>query len=177
MTTFFRITKYNPIYRDARGYYTKDEWLGFFQVGKKWDENRERILTMDEYQKTENDYIKTALEIKKEANVPTVKLRGVEFKPWTVRARKNLCADRNGKILRELVRTKTVEGNRDFCLIVKAILRDTLWAKLENRTKTFYLHFGWDYYMYLGTTIDSERVFDIAKRNNLFAEFCDSPLL
>lgn len=49
----YRITKYNPAYRDKKGTYTKEEWTSVSDIGKKYASS----FTAREYIKTENLYI------------------------------------------------------------------------------------------------------------------------
>ena len=50
----WRITKYNPKYRNERGTYLKNEWISFSDIGKIFDQSK---LTFDKYLKIENSYI------------------------------------------------------------------------------------------------------------------------
>lgn len=47
----YRISKYNPKYRDEHGIYTRDEWTSISDVGEYFNGYE---VTMEEYLDTEN---------------------------------------------------------------------------------------------------------------------------
>lgn len=49
-----RVTKYNPIYRNEKGGYMKDEWTDFSDIGETFDG---KVLTREEYEEVEQHYI------------------------------------------------------------------------------------------------------------------------
>ena len=51
----YRISKYNPKYRDEHGIYTRDEWTSISDVGEYFNGYE---VTMEEYLETENRYVK-----------------------------------------------------------------------------------------------------------------------
>ena len=67
----WRITKYNPAFRDERGVYLKDEWTSVSDVGKSFDGV---VLTFKEYREIEDNYVSTALSL-----TPLLKLSLIEF--------------------------------------------------------------------------------------------------
>ena len=54
----YRVTKYNPAFRDQSGAYTKDEWTFFGQIGRTFSGVP---FTFDEYERVEQAYVQTAL--------------------------------------------------------------------------------------------------------------------
>jgi hypothetical protein len=63
------------------------------------------------------------------------------------------------------------ENISSFC---RLILRDILWCKLKYNRKIF-VHFGWDFYMYIGSALAcSEKILTIEK-DSLFVEPFQSP--
>ena len=62
----WRITKYNPAFRNEKGAYLKNEWISISDVGKSFDG---KILTLPEYQKAEDAYVATALRIFSESGI------------------------------------------------------------------------------------------------------------
>src|ERR1700748_3663308 len=55
--TAVSITKYGPLFRDEKGNYTKNEWLGFFQIGEVLEDG---VLTFDKYLEIESKYVAAA---------------------------------------------------------------------------------------------------------------------
>ncbi|QSX06726.1 hypothetical protein JYG23_04550 [Sedimentibacter sp. zth1] len=58
MNYMWRITKYNPQYRDSYGAYLKDEWTSLSDVGKQYDG---KVFTKDEYLEYERLYIESII--------------------------------------------------------------------------------------------------------------------
>ena len=54
------------------------------------------------------------------------------------------------------------------------MLRDIIWCKLEF-TGRFFVHFGWDFYMYVGTMPDTSGVVKQTEAGRLFVERFNSP--
>ena len=54
----------------------------------------------------------------------------------------------------------------DFC---KLILQEKLWAKLKYNRKMF-VHFGWDFYMYIGSISYCPYVIKEIEKSGLFVE-------
>lgn len=55
----WRVTKYNPVYRDDNGHYKKDEWILVNDIGEEFDGT---VLTAEEYLRVENLYVNAVLE-------------------------------------------------------------------------------------------------------------------
>ena len=58
-------------------------------------------------------------------------------------------------------------------ILIRLTLRNKIWCKLES--KNSYLHFGYDYYMYIGVDLPFEVVNNVCTKYNLFCEEFDSP--
>ena len=54
----YRVTKYNPALRDARGAYIADEWTSVADIGCEFNGV---VLTDSEYRRVEQTYIDSAL--------------------------------------------------------------------------------------------------------------------
>jgi hypothetical protein len=166
----WRITKYDPAFRDARGAYLKGEWTSVSDVGKSFNGV---ALTSEEYRKIEDAYVSTVLSFISEAGLDALTvtyleahrvsearpedLRDIAFDPKLVRAGMSL----------------SHEALDDVCRLV---LREILWCKLESESG-FYLHFGYDYYMYIGSPVPSEKAVAHGRQRGLFVEEMASPYL
>jgi hypothetical protein len=145
----FRITKYNPKKRDAHGAYTLlDEWTSYSDVGKS--------VSRDEYLKVEKAYIETAIDFMIAARVEALTIAGLEDN--------------------ETISTAH-EGERilvaDLEAVLRSLLREEFWCKLESDDA--YMHFGWDYYMYIGVKVIDEKTIQEAHTRGLYVEACVSP--
>jgi hypothetical protein len=125
----YRVTKYNPAFRDQSGAYTKAEWTMFSQIGQTFSSV---VLTPDEYERVEDAYIQLALSFLSESRVFSMRVAGLE------NPRKRPLDFQNDSVLP----LDRIAG------IIRQILREQFWCRLEGRDG--YLHFGWDYYMYVG---------------------------
>lgn len=57
--------------------------------------------------------------------------------------------------------------------VITACLREQCWLKITS--EDFFIHFGYDYYMYIGSVLPSERVATIAAKYGLYCELYPSP--
>jgi hypothetical protein len=125
----YRVTKYDPAFRDQSGAYTKVEWTLFKQIGQTFSGV---LLTSDEYGRVEEAYIQAAMSFLSESGLLSMRVAGLENpQKQTLDFQNNsvLSLDRIGEIIRR-------------------ILRDEFWCRLEGSDG--FIHFGWDYYMYIG---------------------------
>lgn len=49
----YRITKYPPQNRNEQGWYTKEEWTSYVDIGKVYDSG---LFTLEDYLKVESNY-------------------------------------------------------------------------------------------------------------------------
>ena len=166
----WRITKYNPAFRDERGAYLRDEWTSVSDVG---DSFGGVILDFGEYRRVEDAYISTALRFVAEADLDALTITCLE----THRAAEARAKDLGGTAF-DPKRARTgmslpLGALGDVCRLV---LREILWCKLEA-AGGFYLHFGYDYYMYVGSPARSENSIAYARQQGLFVEEMESPYL
>ena len=152
----YRITKYDPKFRDDRGAYTKGDWTSFSDVGGKFGGV---ILSKEEYLHTESAYIGVAMRFLVEDNVPALYARDVEnrFNSGHAPAKGSLIS------------------NNQLPAICRAVLREEFWCKLEAGGR--FLHFGYDYYMYIGVKRRCEASIEAAHKLGLYVEQFDSPHL
>ena len=148
----YRVTKYNPEYRNADGTYNRSEWTSYSDVGN--------IVTKEEYEKVENSYIESALRFLEEQNISKIKITYLENQqnynePSVVL---EVGAELNSNQLKE---------------VLKSILREKYWAKLENNNA--FIHLGWDYYMYIGVTNEPKQAKKYAESVGLYVEVFNSP--
>lgn len=149
----YRITKYDPQYR-LNGVYCKDEWTSMSDIGKKFEDG---MLQPEEYLDVENRYIQCCIDVIKAAGI-----------------KKYLFPIRNYHY-NKVVLPKTVCEEGETREIIKWCLREMCWAKLKS--KQFFIHFGYDYYMYIGTELPMTAVLNIAQSCGLFCEPMRSPYL
>jgi len=145
----YRITKYDPRKRNDLGHYTDlEEWTDYSEVGEK--------VSLAEYEKIEKAYIESATELIKSSGTKELKIVG--FSDHT----------ENSKLKENQMVPATEIGP-----ILKAILRNEIWCKLESDTA--FIHIGWDFYMYVGVSKTNETAIIAAEQRGLFVENFISP--
>ncbi len=149
----YRITKYNPIYR-VNGAYNKDEWTSMYDVGRTYDG---KVFTFEEYLRVEKAYLDVIEQVMNELGIKTIEVR-------------------QGERIFSALNNSAFHSREEVLMIARGVLREDFWCKLE--AKDFFIHFGYDYYMYIGADIEEEKMSKIARKNGLFAELIEgSPYL
>ena len=149
--TEYRITKYNPINR-INGVYMADEWTSFSDIGKVFGDT---ILSQDAYLKTEQAYIDCCIELIEKAKISKLYIKQAEYYTENVRF------------------SSSISNTQEIRQVITACLREQCWLKLV--AKDFFIHFGYDYYMYVGSVLSREVVAEIATKYGLFCEEHPSP--
>ena len=155
----WRVTKYDPLNREADGSYLNyEEWTCFSEVGTK--------VSIDEYLKTEQNYKNAIRSFMAEMGLDRAYVIALE--QWSdevinQKADAFLSKIRIGKAI-------TVQEVQE---LAKLTLRNAIWCKLGFK-KQFFVHFGYDYYMYIGASRDCTKAIDTVTRSGLFVERFDS---
>lgn len=151
----YRVTKYDPAHRDARGAYGRDEWTALTDVGRSFGGV---VLTAEEYERVEDAYVAAALTFWKEAGRPALIVRGLE------NANRSAAAPSEGS---------AVDGDPQLADVVRSVLREEFWCRLE--ADGCFVHLGWDYYMYIGVSTACSESLAFAAASGLFVEELASP--
>jgi len=152
----YRVTKYDPRHRDQEGRYTVDEWIMFSQIGKVFNGKQ---FTIDDYQRTENAYVDTALSYLTEAEALPVCVRQLE--------------DPHGEAAKIGVADRDLLDRERVVEMMRLALRARAWCRLVSSNA--FVHFGYDYYMYIGVTVDCCESRALAVSRGLFVEDFRSP--
>jgi hypothetical protein len=140
----WRVTKYDPQLRDPTGAYRGDTWISVDDIGQIFGGER---LTRELYLAIEDRYVASVLHFLNGSGLEALRVTTLE--QWA-RGEKSLGTPE----LAALLHTVQVEEGQYISgdakeSICRLNLRSLLWCKLEEPGR-FYLHFGYDYYMYLG---------------------------
>jgi hypothetical protein len=148
----YRVTKYDPAIRRNGGKYT--EWTSVSDIGTAFDGT---VLTQTAYEEVEAAYIAVATAFLREAGVSSVSIRGLEH--------------------RKDEEPPYSEGDSiaptDAGAIMAKVLREDFWCRLEGEGA--FVHFGWDYYMYVGVASACPEARRLAAKVGLFVEEMRSP--
>ncbi|KGR76902.1 hypothetical protein [Ureibacillus sinduriensis] len=158
----WRITKYNPLHRNADGSYVDlEEWICFSEVGTK--------VSMEDYEKTEEKYMNAVTTFMAGIGLSNVYVNASEQESHEV---KNQHAQ---EFLSKIWKGKAVTA-QEVRELAKLTLRNAIWCKLGFK-KQFFVHIGYYYYMYIGASESCEKAREIVHRSGLFIEDYHSPYL
>jgi hypothetical protein len=152
----YRLTKYDPACRDENGAFSGDDWTSMSDIGETFGGVR---LTLSRYLDVEARHLQVMASFIEESNVTRLTALQVEDA--------DALGVREGQQLSPL---RAVEA-------VRAMLRARGWCRLAR--EDFYIHVGWDYYLYVGTHRPCQRTLALAAEMGLFAEgdfpspYCD----
>jgi hypothetical protein len=170
----WRITKYDPAYRDGQGEYQKNEWTSCYDIGKPYGGKE---FTVNDYMAVENAYIDAVLLFAKGSGITTLTIRCLEKHNRNIDLGKNPLAYTEEMVeLFENLREGDVLEIKDIERLCRLVLREQLWCKLESGNKMF-VHFGYDYYMYIGSLSKPEGIARLVEELGLFIEEFESPYL
>ena len=168
MNFCWRITKYNPQYRDSNGIFLQNEWTSYSDIGETFNSTK---LTYKEYTQVENLYINAIQSFMNCHNVTTLQVIELE-KPKTIDPDIH---DTNTMIdLFNSLKNNSWITQDNIENICKLVLRDKLWCKFINNEKMF-VHFGWDFYMYIGSSSPCPNTISTIEKSDLFVEPFESP--
>jgi hypothetical protein len=120
-----------------------------------------RALTLDEYLRIETAYVSAATNILAEGGVDTLTIRGLE----------NNAGYRPDSF--ELSEGTRLSGG-SICEALRGLLREEFWCRLED-DHGYYIHVGWDYYLYVGVPYAPSASIEAVRAEGLFVEPFESP--
>lgn len=148
----YRVTKHNPKYRNSDGSYSRNEWTSYNDIGD--------IVSKEDYETTENSYIESAINFLEEQNISKLKITYLENQE-------------NYNEPNIALETGTKLNKHQLKEVLKSILREKYWAKLESNNS--FIHLGWDYYMYIGVPNEPRQAKNLAESKGLYVEEFISP--
>jgi len=158
----YRVTKYNPEFRDANGHYLRSEWTEHADIGEVFGGVR---LEDEEYLRVEALYLAATRYFLEEARIPGLVLKDLQVWFEDLEA-EGLGFLKNGATL-------SVEQ----CLAFqRALLRHEAFGALSIPGRA-YLHVGFDFYVYIGLPVPCLSAVQAVERSGLFVEPFRSPHL
>lgn len=170
----WRITKYNPKYRDEKGSYVKEDWTSMYDIGKFFSGKE---VTHDEYLNIERLYVDAITEYMNCLGISTLTVKDLE--KWSETIEILDFPELYTKEMSELyARIKegvnfNIEEIRDLS---RLILRNNIWCILE-KDSIMYVHFGHDYYMFIGSFKECKDAVNKIIRSGLYVEPFISPFI
>ena len=147
----YRITKYNPANR-IDGRYAVDDWTSFSDIGRSFGKTE---LTYEKYIETKTAYIDCCIDLLTKAQILSLSVEQAE------------CYSEGIHL------PSSVSDVAEIRELIEACLREQCWFKLTG--KDFFIHFGYDYYMYIGSVLPTSTIEETAIRFGLFCELYPSP--
>ncbi|MEA2510692.1 MAG: hypothetical protein QOJ59_179 [Thermomicrobiales bacterium] len=165
----WRVTKYDPRRRDRRGRYRGDDWTAASDVGGAFDG---QTLSLEDYLSVEDQYVATAMHFLRESGLDGLMVVDLESRSPDSLPDESPLPDvlSAGPPLAEGQRLSGADLER----AIRLNLRSLLWCKLEEPGR-FFIHFGHDYYMYIGSAVPCPESIAFAHRVGLFVEEMESP--
>lgn len=164
----WRVTKYNPRYRKGNGYH-QDDWTSVSDIGKSFQGH---ILDIDSYLTMEDRYVSSALHFFSNSGVGHLTVvsleQNIDVPPFIYTL--NLSNIMNSFTVHEGM----VIRKDQFDTVCRLNLRELIWCKLEQNG-LFFVHFGYDYYMYIGCAYPCAQSVHYAQSLGLFVEHYASP--
>lgn len=147
----YRICKYDPQYRAADGSYTRDEWTDYADIGKVFGGT---VLTEEAYLRAERQHIACITALLRRSGVDALQISRCE---------------NGGDVWAD---DQLVSGEA-LTLLLQDCLRGNCWCILT--APDAYVHFGYDYYVYVGCLLAPDAVDAICREHGLFANPQPSP--
>jgi hypothetical protein len=155
----YRITKYDPSFRDDDGAFRREDWTSYSDVGHVFNGI---TLSESEYLRVEAAYLFAIEACLHDANIESLFLTGLENSRQTK--------------LPKFVQDKASLTVTQCINFARFVLRDLAWGKLILPGRA-YVHFGYDYYMYLGLPSHCRDAIAAVSQRGLFVEPFRSPYL
>jgi len=150
----YRISRYNPKYRDINDVFLLNTWTSWSDIGEKYEEYGNNSLTLKEYLLTETQYVKVILAILKSKNIKKLTIQELEkyktvFESEELLKSKNIFLNQNEKYI-----LSSISNNKEYDLknietVITLILRDCFWCILKAVNSNLYVRFGYDLYVYI----------------------------
>ncbi|HTK10997.1 MAG TPA: hypothetical protein VL485_27740 [Ktedonobacteraceae bacterium] len=173
----WRITKYNPLFRNEKGVFLRDDWTSVADIGKSSQSNHGQPITVEEYLAVEDAYVGAIQAFLEELDLPSLQVSHLE-NAQREREIQRMKQEREmyPMLHREemLSRFLALEDGQfiqrtDLAPLCRLILREYVWCKLKAGSSLF-VHFGRDYYMYIGAAIACTHALAHVRQSGLFAE-------
>jgi hypothetical protein len=159
----YRISKYDPTLRGPDGSYKKDDWTSVSDIGASFGGE---VLLPHKYSEIEDAYVEAVARMMVAAGVTALSVHDLEVHD-------------DGTPERGLPAVHSIPWPGDGQVLcgpalfdaVRAGLREKIWCRLAGADE-FFVHFGYDYYLYVGgSTLKATP----AMPAGIYAEVFESP--
>ncbi|MEV8321587.1 hypothetical protein [Kitasatospora sp. NPDC056731] len=150
----YRVVKYSAAERDG----STPSWTSFSDIGETFDG---QTLTESEYVETENKYLSAIRDFMSLGEISSLQVDGLEIyeeSSWWG----------------EIQEGEILPAEKVIALSKSILRQDFVWARLIRRDD-FFIHFGYDYYMYVGVANPADRAIERSRRAGLYVDEFESP--
>ena len=170
----WRVTRYDPALRNKRGHYPVGDWCFFGEVGDTFNGEE---LTFQRYLVWETAYANAAVAFFADSGLDALQIERLEYENI---ASVDAEQYQDIKLSPSSLSTGMLVTKDTLADVVRLNLREVIWCKLATGHREdcrFYLHFGWDFYMFIGSSLPSVEAIRYAESIGLFVESKRSPHL
>lgn len=168
----YRISKYNPQYRNKQGYYQKNEWTSYWDIGESY---HGRVFRKEEYLRVEMLYCNVLLSILKNARITELIVKNLEmnYSVWEIKqmlqARGLKLSIPEENVINALHNGKKISIDK-LPLYLKLVLRECFWCRFLDENFQYLIEVGYDFYIYLYCNGVFEKMLDDYKEEGIFIE-------
>lgn len=170
----YRISKYNPKFRNDKGIYLKNDWTSYCDIGKIY----EKKFTKEDYLNVESKYCDVISEILEENKIEEMMLENIEC-VFSVNKIKRMLDEKGlifskeeKKIIDSLANNKKIKII-DVKLYTRLILRECFWCIFKDENTSARVEFGYDFYVYACNLHISDSIINKYKEKEIFIELLD----
>lgn len=163
----YRVTKYDPQNRNSLGHYVVDEWTAVSDIGREYGG---KSFTLSDYIRTETNYMNAIKNFMKATSTSKLKLVDLELHDPGF---DGAYATTSMKQIYEKIKEGMSVSESEIPDVCGLILRECMWGKLIS--KKMFVHFGNDYYMYIGAKGNCKKAIEETEKSGMFVEKFKSP--
>lgn len=166
----WRVTKYNPDLRDENGYYTlQEEWTCPSEIGKVFEG---RVFTLEDYLYAEAAYINAIVHFMFDSGINTLRILQLIKLDISYSDKSSILYENDFDQIK--LEEDLIVSEKEIRTIAKMVLRNFIGCSFYSKER-FFVHFGWDYYMYIGSYEECLSAIKNAENEGLFVEDFKSP--
>lgn len=140
----YRISKYDPKYRNEKGVFLKSEWTSYWDIGKTYSG---KTFYEEEYLNIERLYCSCIISILKNIGINKMFITNLE---------KHSLNKREKEVLKNLdaldvfykIKNNLIINIDNIYILLQLLLREIFWCKLKT-TSDFKIIVGYDLYIYI----------------------------
>lgn len=168
----YRISKYNPKYRNDNWIEIYKTWTSASDIGNTYNG---LAFSVDDYLETEKKYLHVIDSILNYFNIDSLTVKNSEFF-FNIEEIKKMLLSKNIYLTEDEIDFLKIikdnsELNRDnLNKAFKFVLRECFWATFENNEKKIKTEFGYDYYVYIWCENISYEIIKESLNNGIYIE-------